>query len=237
VLSAEHQKLVETHVGLARGIATRMYRIMRGSVELEDLVAHALEGLSEAACRFDPAAATPFGLFAHYRIRGAIHDWLRSMGYLQRRRVRKLAGAPENQNEPAPDESHLARASDAAATGAPWLAGGVSYELPPAWRTKYLAACDNDEEDGAVIVRSPDPLADALVAEKHAQTRLVTVLRRLPGRERSFLLKHYFEDKTMTEAGAELGLSRYQSCRLHARAVAHLREALAAEGFARLDDI
>jgi RNA polymerase sigma factor for flagellar operon FliA len=218
VLSAENQKLVEMHLGLARAIAAKVHRIMRGSVELDDLVAQAREGLIEAACRYDPGAATPFGVFAQYRIRGAIFDWLRSMGYLQRRR-RDVPPAPASPAGAGPPGAvHVATA-------------------PPAGRITYLAVREDDDRDGVLSVLSTDPLADAVLAEKHTRLFVAGVLHRLPARERSFLLKHYFEEKTMAEAGAELGLSRYQSCRLHARVVARLRANLAAEGFQRADDI
>jgi RNA polymerase sigma factor for flagellar operon FliA len=228
VLSSEKHKLVEMHLGLARAIAAKVHRIMGGRVELEDLVAQALAGLSEAACRYDPDAATPFGLFAQYRIRGAIFDWLRSMGYLQRRRGRELPAAPRGPVASAPAAGGCPRPPDPA---------HVATAPPPARRLTYLAACEDDDRDGALSVLSPDPLADVVLAQKHTRIFLAGVLHRLPARERSFLLKHYFEEKTMAEAGAELGLSRYQSCRLHARAVARLRENLAAEGFQRASDI
>jgi RNA polymerase sigma factor for flagellar operon FliA len=235
VLSAENHKLVETHLGLARAIAAKVHRIMRGSVDYDELLAQALAGLSEAAGRYDPEAATPFGLFAQYRIRGAIFDWLRSMGYLQRRRrelpavatAATATGGGLAGSGPASGRSGPAAAVRTAAVSPTDLRGPVTY----------LAVGEDDDRDGALSVLSPDPLADAVLAEKHTRLLLAGVLHRLPARERSFLHKHYFEDKTMAEAGAELGLSRYQSCRLHARAVARLRENLAAEGFERADDV
>lgn len=230
MLSAENHKLVETHLGLARAIAAKVHRIMRGSVDYDDLLAQALAGLSEAAGRYDPDAATPFGLFAQYRIRGAIFDWLRSMGYLQRRR-RELPGTAATPNLPG-------SAGSGPAGGCGGSANAVrAATAPAAGHVTYLAVCEDDDRDGVLSVLSPDPLADAVLAEKHTRLLLAGVLHRLPARERSFLHKHYFEDKTMTEAGAELGLSRYQSCRLHARAVARLRENLAAKGFQRAEDV
>jgi RNA polymerase sigma factor for flagellar operon FliA len=38
---------------------------------------------------------------------------------------------------------------------------------------------------------------------------------------------YYFEEKTLEEAGGALGLSKSWACRLHARAVDLLREAMA----------
>jgi RNA polymerase sigma factor FliA len=231
VLSAENHKLVEMHLGLARAIAAKVHRMMRGSVEYDDLVAPALAGLSEAAGRYDPDAATPFGLFAQYRIRGAIFDWLRSMGYVQRRRGHELPAMPRDPAGSGPADGC------ASSPGAVRAATAPPRHPLALGRITYLAVCEDDDRDGVLSVLSTDPLADAVLAEKHTRLFLASVLHRLPARERSFLHKHYFEEKTMTEAGAELGLSRYQSCRLHARAVARLRENLAAEGFQRAEDV
>lgn len=239
--------MVELHMymGLARSIAARVHRLMGGAVDLDELVSHALAGLGEAASRYRPEAGTPFGLFAQYRIRGAIFDWLRSMGYLQRRRIRRLA-APQEGSGAVAVGTEQERSAAPAAVGSDSPGPGPEpattpieppAQAPPRYRFLYLAASDDDDADGVMSVCSPEPSADAVLAEKHTRSLVAEVLHRLPARERSFLLKHYYEDKTMTEAGAELGLSRYQSCRLHARVVAQLRAVLAAAGFTRFEDV
>ena len=262
----------ERYLGLARSIAARVYRLMGGTVALDELMTQALSGLGEAASRYRPEAATPFGSFAQYRIRGAIFDWLRSMGYLQRRRLRRLAAPPHASDasdapgpplggEAGPGHSAARAVAGASLGPAPGLASDLGPGLGPALdsdlgsepalepvsttpapaplrqRFRYLAGSEEDEDDDILAVCSAEPSADAVLAAKHTRSLVTEALHGLPVRERSFLLKHYFEDKTMTEAGAELGLSRYQSCRLHARVVAQLRAALAAAGFRRFEDV
>jgi RNA polymerase sigma factor for flagellar operon FliA len=48
----------------------------------------------------------------------------------------------------------------------------------------------------------------------------------LPEKERRLMELYYFADMKLEEAGAKLGLSKSWACRLHARAVNLLREAL-----------
>ena len=50
---------------------------------------------------------------------------------------------------------------------------------------------------------------------------------KLPERERQLIELYYFAEKNLEEAGAALGLSKSWACRLHARAIALLREAMA----------
>lgn len=219
VLTEEHRKLVESHVGLARGVAARVYRDIGGRAEFDDVLSHALAGLIEAASRYDPSMSTPFGLFAFYRVRGAAYDGLRRMGYLQRRGGRVVKRAVKR-----PGAS-----CDAAGTEP------ATRPAPPCF--VHLSSLEAEEEEGCLDLLSSAPPADAVLAHKHARIFLTRALRKLSGRERRFILKHYFQGKTMIESGAELGLSRYQSCRLHARAVGRLRTALAAEGIERLADV
>jgi RNA polymerase sigma factor for flagellar operon FliA len=49
----------------------------------------------------------------------------------------------------------------------------------------------------------------------------------LPEKERRLMEMYYFEEKNLEEAGAALGLSKSWACRLHARAVNLLKDALA----------
>ena len=71
--------------------------------------------------------------------------------------------------------------------------------------------------------------ADRLLEKKQLRARLGQAMAGLPARERHFIEKCYFEDKTVSEAGQELGLSRSWSSRLHARALATLRRELACD--------
>ena len=51
-------------------------------------------------------------------------------------------------------------------------------------------------------------------------------LTTLSEKERQLMELYYFGDKNLEEAGAQLGLSKSWACRLHARAVDLLRQAM-----------
>ncbi|HEX3482667.1 MAG TPA: sigma-70 family RNA polymerase sigma factor [Kofleriaceae bacterium] len=53
--------------------------------------------------------------------------------------------------------------------------------------------------------------------------RLRRAIAQLPDRPRALVTKHYFEGKSLLEAGAELGVSKSWASRLHAQAVDQLR--------------
>ena len=77
-------RLVEENVDYVRALAGQIREHLTASVDLEDLVAYGLKGLIEAADRFDPRQRVRFTTFAYYRIRGAMFDGLRRMGWLKR---------------------------------------------------------------------------------------------------------------------------------------------------------
>jgi RNA polymerase sigma factor for flagellar operon FliA len=68
---------------------------------------------------------------------------------------------------------------------------------------------------------APGPADDLDGARRAARLRVA--IAQLPDRPRELVTKHYFEGKSLLEAGAELGVSKSWASRLHAQAVDRLR--------------
>jgi len=68
---------------------------------------------------------------------------------------------------------------------------------------------------------APGPADDIDRARRAARLRVA--IAQLPDRPRELVTKHYFEGKSLLEAGAELGVSKSWASRLHAQAVDRLR--------------
>jgi RNA polymerase sigma factor for flagellar operon FliA len=67
-----------------QAIARKVKRTLGAAIELDDLVGYGSKGLVEAAERFDGRAGVAFTTFAYYRIRGAMYDGIRAMGWYSR---------------------------------------------------------------------------------------------------------------------------------------------------------
>jgi len=74
-------------------------------IETEEMVNAGLTGLFDAARRFDSSRGAHFITFAHWRIRGAVVDWLREQDYAPRR-LRHLGNVPRklSLDEPVPPQ-------------------------------------------------------------------------------------------------------------------------------------
>src|SRR3954470_2467396 len=77
----ERQQLVDDNVPFVRAAAAKLKESLPREVEFDDLVAYGMEGLLEAAERYEKRFGVAFTTFAWYRVRGAMFDGLRAMGY------------------------------------------------------------------------------------------------------------------------------------------------------------
>ena len=84
VAASDKDDLVKKHLALVEAIARKVKRTLGGAIEVDDLVGYGRKGLVEAAERFDGRAGVAFTTFAYYRIRGAMYDGIRAMGWYSR---------------------------------------------------------------------------------------------------------------------------------------------------------
>src|SRR3984893_4707873 len=78
---ADVTKLVEANLPYAHAIAAEVIRKLPFDQERKDIQGWAELGLVEAANSFDRTRGVQFTTFAYYRIKGAIYDGVRKMGW------------------------------------------------------------------------------------------------------------------------------------------------------------
>jgi RNA polymerase sigma factor for flagellar operon FliA len=228
-MAGERDRLIEQHLKLVHAIAAKLKRSLGRSIEFEDLVAYGSRGLVEAAERFDPQQGASFTTFAYYRIRGAMLDGLRTMGWYSRAdyaRYRAEERANEYLQNLAERDAAAKSAAPPAETGGATAALEEMAELLSGVATVHITSL----EAAAAVSDERLPPPDAELDRLRQGARVRRVLVRLPEKERRLMEMYYFGDKNLEEAGAELGLSKSWACRLHARAVGLLRAAMDEEG-------
>jgi RNA polymerase sigma factor FliA len=223
-MAAERDRLIEQHLSLVQAIAGKLKRSLGRSIDFEDLVGYGSKGLVEAAERFDARQGTAFTTFAYYRIRGAMLDGLRTMGWYSRADYARYR-AEERANEYLQNLSERAGAAEGA-PAAPSKPDAATALGEIAEILGVAAIHITSIEAAARVADERLPPPDEDIERRQSGNRLRTALGQLPERERKLMELYYFAEKNLEEAGAELGLSKSWACRLHARAVALLRDAL-----------
>ncbi|HNF99626.1 MAG TPA: sigma-70 family RNA polymerase sigma factor, partial [Pseudomonadota bacterium] len=74
-----------------------------------------------------------------------------------------------------------------------------------------------------------------MIERQQMSQRVRRVMARLPDKERFLIEQYYYHDQTLEQVGASMGLSKSWTSRLHARALAMLREELDAESSGKYD--
>jgi RNA polymerase sigma factor for flagellar operon FliA len=223
-MAADRDRLVEQHLSLVQAIAAKLKRTLGRTIEFDDLVGYGTKGLMEAAARFDPTQGASFTTFSYYRIRGAMLDGMRTMGWYSRADYARHR-AEERANEYLQNQSERDTAGKQAGPGTTPGATATLASIADLLGGVATIHITSLEAAGSIADEKLPP-PDADLERVQSRARVHEALARLPEKERALMEMYYFGDKNLEEAGAALGLSKSWACRLHARAVGILRDAL-----------
>jgi RNA polymerase sigma factor for flagellar operon FliA len=225
-MKSERDRLVAEHLDLVQAIAGKLKRTLGKSIEFDDLVGYGHKGLIEAADRFDAAQGVTFTTFAYYRIRGSMLDGMRTMGWYSRADYARYRAEERTQEymQNVSEREGAAREAGAETSDKAETLENLA-ELLSSIATVHITSM----EAAANVSDERIPNAEATMEMGQLGQRVRQALQSLPEKEKRLMEMYYFEDKNLEEAGGSLGLSKSWACRLHARAVNLLREALSGE--------
>lgn len=224
-------KLVATHMGLARRIAWHVHGRVSGRVEIDDLLQVAYLGLLDAAQRYVAQPGTPFAAYAGIRIRGAVMDHLRNQSNLARATLRMTARIRQAEQALAhalmrqPNDEELARALDMPlADLARWRRDIDSVQ------TKSL---DDVYSDHLPVFGDGGPGAEDLLMQDTLRLQLRDAIARLPEREALVLQLYFVEDLNVYEVAEVLGVTTGRISQIKKAAIERLRRSIAEAEAAR----
>jgi RNA polymerase sigma factor for flagellar operon FliA len=220
------EQLVQAYLPLVKRTVARIKPMLPPSVEEDDLISYGLIGLLEAMERFDENRGVPFEAFALQRIKGAIIDGLRTMGWLPRssyQKAKQLQDTIETLEQRlghAPSEQELASELQMSEDEyAQFVLESAPVTILPLEELMPLAewakGADFAEE------QRRQELADILA---HA-------IEQLPERERLVITLYFYEQLTLKEIAQIMKLTEGRICQLKAQALARLRVALKRAGW------
>ena len=223
---------VEAGLPFVEALARRMAATMPHSIDLSDLVQDGVIGLIDAAHRFDDSRGIKFETFAERRIRGAMIDALRKDAWPRgvRRVRRELEAAREKLRASLGHEPSLADLAQAVGSDEKRL-GKTIVRINTIESTSPFSSAEN--VDGAqlpaVMVPAEPERPDMQYERDEVKTRVRNAISTLPVREQRVIALYYYNEVTMKDIGAELGVNESRVSQLHARAIRRLRDALGAD--------
>jgi RNA polymerase sigma factor FliA len=225
--AAERDALINEALPLIKHIAHRIASRLPSNIEMQDLINAGVIGLLDAIDKFEPERNVKFKTYAEVRIRGAILDSLRNLDWAPRSLRKKsrdlertYADLSQKLGRPATDEE-VSEAMGAELDD--------FYALVDQLHGLTIGSFENlsDGEDSDSYLNyypddgSNDPYAKF---ESSELTRLlVHAIEDLPEKERLVLSLYYYEEFTMKEIGALLGVNESRVSQLHTKAMLRLR--------------
>jgi len=228
---AERERILIEHLPQVRYIARRVHERLPRHIPFEDLVHAGVLGLIDALGKFDQAKHVQFSSYAKFRIRGAILDSLRELDWSPRELRRKGRQVEEALNQLSirlgrtPTENDLARELGLPLEELQALLsqlnsleiGSLRVESPQSGKEEDLAA--------SVPAKPEDtPFSQCLRSEMKGL--VARAIAELPEKEQRVLSLYYFEELTMKEVGAVLGIGESRVSQIHSLAMVRLRARL-----------
>jgi RNA polymerase sigma factor FliA len=202
---------------------------MPHSIDIGDLVQDGVIGLIDAANRFDEGRGIKFETFAERRVRGAMIDALRKDAWPRgvRRQRRELEAAREELRRELGCEPSLADLAAKVGSDEKRL-GRTIVRINAIESTSPLANNEHLDESTlpAALIPSEPERPDVAFEREETKRRVKDAIASLPPREQKVIGLYYYQEATMKQIGAEIGVNESRVSQLHARAIGRLRDAL-----------
>ena len=213
------KQLVDQYQPYVRSIAGKIKKTLSKEIEFDDLVSYGMLGLIEAADRYDSKYGANFMTFAYYRIRGAIYDGLRGMGWVSRTEYQRYRFEMHaNQYLNNVHEQGLGTPANVKKTSDDEI--GELANVVEGLVTIYVTALDAME--GFQIKDDRGPTIEESMEVMQARQLVADAVQKLPEQERKLLELYYYKELSLEEVGKHLGLSKSWTSRLHTRAIEKL---------------
>jgi len=225
----QREQILLEHLAQVHHIARRIHDRLPPQVLLEDLVHAGILGLMDAVHKYDPSKNVLLKHYAEFRIRGAILDSLRQVDWSPRtlrrqaKRVERAKFACRARLGRDPSESELAEEVGISLKRLQRILGEVRGLDVGSLHS------ENAEPNGEDAIDPPsgadeDPFQQALRSEMTGL--LGKAISELAARERDVLALYHFEELTMKQVGAILGIGESRVSQIHSAALLRLRTRL-----------
>jgi len=227
---AQRQRIVLEHLAQVRFIARHIHDRLPPQVLLEDLVHAGVLGLMDAVRKYDPSKNVQLKHYAAFRIRGAILDSLRQVDWSPRtlrRQARRMEQAVLDCKARLgryPSEPEIAAEIGVSLESLQRLLGDLRGLDISSLQSETNDPGGEDEIQVPAGSEEEDPYHQAVRSEMMGL--LEKAIGELADREREVLALYHFEELTMKQVGALLGIGESRVSQIHSAALVRLRARL-----------
>ena len=211
----DKKELVEQYRPFVRSIAGKIKKTLAKEIEFDDLMEFGTIGLLEAADRFDPKHGANFMTFSYYRVRGAIYDGLRQMGWVSRNEYAKLR-FEERAN------AYLANVSNRQTIGDKTSEAEINELAAQVQNLVTIYVTSLEGMEGLQVEDKDAVPIDSRLADLEMKAYVRQALSQMDEQEQTLLTMYYFKEMSLQEVGDHLKLSKSWTSRLHAKAIEKL---------------
>jgi len=221
--TADENHLARQAQPIIKRVARRVHRELRRRLDVSDLESIGNEALVRLVRQYDPAVA-PFGPYLARHLRWAMLDQVRRRrhGYPAAMLARALGAVDRirDTTEPKRLQAHPLHEDDARARLHTMLSNRATAMALPIIASHGVAS-----EQPTRLESSGTPESRAM--RRAAAARLRTAVAGIEDtRARTLIERHYFRDEAFDVIARDLGLSKWQACRLHKRTLQTLSKRL-----------
>lgn len=223
---AVKEKLIVEYANLIKYVAGRLSIYFGSNVEYDDLVGYGVFGLIDAIEKFDINKGVKFETYASLRIRGAIIDSIREMDWVPRslrkksKEIEKIYSQMENELGHAVTDKQVAEKMGISVDELSKLLNEVNMSSMVSLED-YL---DQNYEIGIGLSNERDegkPEQNLEINE--IKEILAESIDKLPEKEKLVVSLYYFDELTLKEISAIMGVSESRISQLHTKAILRMR--------------
>ena len=220
-----HNTDAEKYLPFVKKLAHRIRIQFNPPMEIDELVSCGTIGLQEAMGRYDASTKIKFETYAYYRVRGAMIEGISRQCTLSRHMAAKLRLLTKSNDYMEGMSADLGGRTEKDPAVSASILAGVLRDLASihTLHTAVSTAIKPGERGGETEIEFVDDASAAKHEEAVQSSEIKTLMERLPGEQAEVLRLYYFQDKTLEEAGKEMGVTKGWASKLHNSAIKKLR--------------
>lgn len=220
------EKLILEYSPLVKFVAGRLSIYFGTHVEYDDLVSFGVFGLIDAIDKFDIGKGVKFETYASLRIRGSIIDNIRDMDWVPRslrqksKELEKVYVEVENELGHAATDKEIADKMGITVENFSKLLNEVNV-------SSMMSLDEFLEQNYEIGVEGNNVLKEGIpenyIEVNELRETLSDCINKLPEKEKKVVAFYYYEELTLKEISAIMGVSESRISQLHTKALLRLR--------------